>query len=265
MNAKGGWAAIDKRLVPWAVGLDPQQLRVARLTAAFALALFFWGPIFAVFYGLLGAYRLSVFVLIAVGLGGLALGALRAKQRRPAAHLLVMGLLGVLAAIGGDTRGVFSPTLMWLPVVPIVALLLLGLRAALVWGAVTIGAVVAFAAAALTGSPGEGVFTGAALTAYHAVSLLSTIALQVSLAMLFESAKVRMAQELEAQRDLAARAHDDVRRVLDNVGQALFVVDAKGQVGPSPSATALEWFGANEGRAAWDWLTADGATRGAKA
>lgn len=260
-RAGGGWAAVDRLLGEAGKGLDPQELRVTRLTAAFSLALCAWGPLYAALYALLGAYQLAIFVVIAVLCVGGALFSLRRGRRALAGHQLLTGLLGVLLAIGAYTRGVFSPTLMWLPVLPVVALLLLGRKAALLWGAIALVAICVFTAAAFTGNEGEGVFSGGRLIAYHSVSLLSTVALQASLALLFESAKVRMGEELAAQRDVATRAHDDARRLLDNVGQALFVVNASGAVGPSPSATALEWFGPNDGRPAAEWLAEDEPTR----
>src|SRR5687768_8542930 len=128
-SARGGWAAVDRLLGTAAQGLDPQELRVVRLTAAFALALLMWGPLFAGFYALMGAYRLSVFVALAVLFVGTSLFALRAGRRELAGHQLLVGLLGVLLAIAAYTRGVFSPTLMWLPVLPVIALLLMGKRA----------------------------------------------------------------------------------------------------------------------------------------
>ncbi len=215
-----GWARLDRFIGKTAEGLDPQELRVTRLTAAFSLALVVWGPLFAAFYALVGAYRLSVFVGIAVAFVGAALTALRRGRRVLSSHLLLTGLLGVLLAIGAYTRTVFSPTLMWLPVLPIVGLLLLGRRAAIVWGVIPIVSVFLFTAAALTGNEGEGLFSGSHLIAYHSVSLLSTIALQFSLALLFESAKVRMGEELAAQRDLATRARDEARQALEDVERA---------------------------------------------
>ena len=202
------------------MGLDPQQLRVTRLTAAFSLALFVWGPFFAGFYALVGAYRLAEFVGVAVAFVGLDLIVLRLGKRVLSGHLLLTGLLGVLLSIGAYTRTVFSPTLMWLPVLPVVGLLLLGRRAAVVWGAIPIVAVIVFTGVALTGNEGLGVFRGWQLVAYHCVSILSTIVLQVSLALLFESARVRMGEELAAQRDLATQARDEARRALAEVERA---------------------------------------------
>ncbi|MDP2270713.1 MAG: ATP-binding protein [Archangium sp.] len=206
---------MDRLLGDAARGLDPQELRVARLTAAFSIALSMWGPLFAVFYGLMGAFRLSLFVVLAVAVVGTSLIALRAGKRVLAGHQLLLGLLGVLLAIGAYTRGVFSPTLMWLPVLPVIALLLLGRRAALIWGAVPIAAVILFTVAAFMGIEGAGVFSGKHLIAYHAASLLSTVVLQASLALLFESAKAQMGEELAAQRDLVTRAEERSRMKSD--------------------------------------------------
>lgn len=252
-----GWGIIDRLLGSHATRLDPQGLRLARLTAAFSLALILWCPLFAGFYVLLGAYRLALFVAIGVLFVCLALLGLRRAKRIFASHSLLLAALWVLLSVGAYTGAFFSSTLIWLPVLPLVALLLLGRTAALLWAAIPLVAIAGFTAAALTGDQGVGFFTGTQLVAFHAAILSSAVVVQGSIAMLFESARVRMELELAAQRDLATRARDDARLLLDNVGQALFVVDANGAVGPSPSATALEWFGPHEGRAAFDWLSDD--------
>lgn len=75
----------------------------------------------------------------------------------------------------------------------------------------------------------------------------------------------RMGRVIRDREAALAAAHADiaaamarVRTILDNTGNALFVVDRDGRVDPEVSAAAVQWFGAPDGRPVWAWVFADG-------
>jgi two-component system chemotaxis sensor kinase CheA len=61
---------------------------------------------------------------------------------------------------------------------------------------------------------------------------------------------------LQHQKRKLDESNQQMRLVLDNVGQGLMVVTATGEIESEHSAALARWFGAPEGRKVWDYLAA---------
>lgn len=115
--------------------------RRAKVIYYSALALLFCVPLYIVFFIAAGvADGLHTAVILGAGLAVLPVFPLARRET----HLSKLGnyvlliLWIVLLVVGRSTGGLASATAYWLPALPVIALLLTGLRSALVWTAVVI-------------------------------------------------------------------------------------------------------------------------------
>ena len=141
------------RYIPANLSMDPESFRRARLIARFGLLGSIFGFIYTIFYLLLGHYWGAAIVAgCTVGIAIAPALMLRRKSTEPAGHFIVfvltMGFLSLCCCEGG----VHGHALAWLVSVPLCALLLLGIRASVLWLAI------AFLAAGLVvGSDAAGI------------------------------------------------------------------------------------------------------------
>jgi two-component system chemotaxis sensor kinase CheA len=245
--------------------LDPARLQVARLTVVFAVCLTFWAPVYCVIFALVGAVQLAKWTAVTGTIIGAAPLLLRFTGRqRLASHVVLVGLGLLLTAIAGQTRGVYSPALSWLLVLPLMAMTMLGMRASAIWAATVVIAGSFWGALAVLGVAVPDTITGVPGALYVASSIPTLAVLVFSLAATFELAKNQMGRELATARDAATEAHVAARLILDAVDQGLFMLAEDGTVKLETSHQAQVWFGpCAPSTKVWTWLEssdADAAT-----
>lgn len=262
---RGLWRVVDLCLPPAMRQLEPGRLQVARLTVVFAVCLTFWAPVYCVIFRLLGAEQLSNWVAIVGTIIGAAPLVMRFTGRQQlASHIVLVGLGLLLTAIASQTRGVFSPAMPWLLVLPLMAMTMLGMRASAIWAALVVVAGSMWGALAIAGIAIPDTITGVPGAIYVATTIPTLTVLVFSLAATFELAKNQMGRELATARDAATEAHVAARLILDAVDQGLFMVAEDGTVKPETSHQAQLWFGTcAPGTKVWSWFEdsdADAAT-----
>lgn len=223
---------------------DPEVRRTGTiallLTPAFGLLV----PVFLALYVYLEVWVAAA----AIACGAVFLVALPfVYQRTGSVRLLVFLMASGLASSGtlisAVTGGIHAPALQWLTCFPLVAMLLLGLRAASVWLLVLVLIGWGFCALPLLGielvnqlSPEE----------HTLVWLVSFPGVATSLMLVgwgFERSKRDMVARVEAAHAEAVKAHRDVRLVLDHVHQGLILVDRRGTLLGECSAFASKILG----------------------
>jgi hypothetical protein len=161
-------------LVPAAWRGNSALLRQAKCDAVYALAFLGCAFVFATLYALLGAYRSSLITLWTVLPILLSLVALeRANSPAVCGHLLCAGGWATLTAIGIVTGGWTGiPPMLWFTGLPVVAVTTAGRWAGLLWTAVSLATVSAFAVAQTLGVvfPQELTSTGQRVVGYALVA-----------------------------------------------------------------------------------------------
>lgn len=241
--------------------LDPARLQVARLTVVFAVCLTFWAPVYCVIFSLLGAAQLARWVAVTGTIIGAAPLLLRLTGRQQlASHIVLVGLGLLLTAIASQTRGVYSPSMPWLLVLPLMAMAMLGMRASAIWAGIVVAVGTVWGVLAVVGVELPDTVVGVPGAIYIATTIPTLTVLVFSLAATFELAKNQMGRELATARDAATEAHVAARLILDAVDQGLFMVAEDGTVKPETSHQAQVWFGpCPAGTRVWDWLEASDA------
>ncbi len=131
--------------VPLALMDSPIKQRQAHRAIVFGLAMVIWVPVFAPVYYWLGSTRGSVMVLL-VGLAILgSMASLRfTKSVFLTGHLIAGSVFSVLIGLATVTGGTGSPSLWWLPAVPIIGLILCGIPSGGAWAGLSCLASLAF-------------------------------------------------------------------------------------------------------------------------
>lgn len=263
-------AVFDRLLHPSLLGGTPEQVRLARTTAAFVGTSWIFGPLFIPIMLAVGDYISAISCAVSAVLVTVPVVLLRRYARRDlTAHMvLAMTVIGLVPSVAMQ-GGIHGPALDWLVVVPLLATLLLSRRGPLVWLGITLAVVAGYGVAAFVGVQFPAESSGIDADMRLVASGMATPVCVYLLARAFEWNKTRMAAELEHARTeaesarslaetarvLAEDARHEVQRVLDTVDQGLFTIAPDGQVGTGISAAALRWFGAPPpGATAWAWL-----------
>jgi len=143
---------------------------------------------------------------------------------------LVVGVLGYF--LGGPA----SANWWFLPLTPMLAMLLAGRRSAWRWALVTLAAGGTVTVLTLRGFAWPAALEMPKRQLFWAVTFLGTTVVLYALTSVYEHAKEMMRVGL-------ANANAEMRRVLDNVGQGFMTVDANGQISGERSAILERWFG----------------------
>jgi hypothetical protein len=178
------------------------------LGAALSIALLVTGGLEPALYDLAGAAVIGLTPLLLRWTGSLRL----------ASHLMIGCLAGVMFLLAPGLGGVHAPHLPVLSVCPILAVLLVGRRAALFWGAiVALLYVLLYALDAMAGIDVPAPFDAHALALIETVSLCALAALALGFVYLYDRGQERA---LALARDANQRMIDLIAH-LDATGQAL--------------------------------------------
>lgn len=238
------------------LGSEGEAERAAALATFVALVLFAWTIPFSLLLFSLGAPEIAA-VLSACGVSVLAVPWLARRGSRPAtlASVLVGIVLLTSLALASRTGGLASPTLQWLPVFPMVAVWVAGVRTGFAWLAALLGAGLLLGAGELGWWPVAHDLDPSGRAAVGLLSFPAAATVLMLVAWGYETTRVRMRAAVEASRDRAERALRSMRLLLDSVGQPLLALDRDGRLTPGHSAAAEALLGSLSGhRPAWEVL-----------
>jgi signal transduction histidine kinase/CheY-like chemotaxis protein len=118
---------------------DADTRRRARLVVGFTLALIIWSPIFGVVYHELHLPDFSAAVLFAGTLGIVILAQMRVTGSvARSAHLISIDLFAILTYLSALSGGICSPAVAWFAAIPMLATMMVGYRAGLLWLSATL-------------------------------------------------------------------------------------------------------------------------------
>lgn len=227
-----------------ALGLTADETRRRVLTVLFCTI----GSLCAVLFGLITAATKPITGAVEIVLGGLCLFlvpwvALRFK-RSFAAHFFLAGMSVGLTLASLLKGGLISSPAGWLPLGPVMAVLLLGPRAAVFWSFVFVclNPVLAFMSASAW-DPASGPI------AVYAGSRTGAVLMGYLVAALFERARHRAYCKLERRRVAT-------RLLLDHSDQGFVSVHTDGSIGIEYSSILRDWFGpVPESNEIADWIS----------
>ena len=196
-----------QRFVDWLV---PATLpsgggdRPARVVVTLGWSLVAFAPVFAGLYGLLGSTHASLAVAVGGVFGALALVALRATRNVAlVGHLLTGTLAVVLVVASVFIGGNAAPAMTWCSLVPLVAFVTVGRRAAVGWALAMVGAVAMNAALAAFGLTDQEL-TPRGLAISNAAALAGLVGLVLWSVLVLDGARTEAISALErAGRELA--------------------------------------------------------------
>jgi signal transduction histidine kinase/ActR/RegA family two-component response regulator len=118
---------------------DTDTRRRARLVVGFTLALIVWSPTFGVVYHELHLPDFSAAVLFAGTLGIVILAQMRVTGSVAwSAHLISIDLFAILTYLSALSGGICSPAVAWFAAIPMLATMMVGYRAGLLWLSATL-------------------------------------------------------------------------------------------------------------------------------
>ena len=175
---------------------DVYKIRQALLVVLFTFSAMVWAPVFAALnYLVLDLPKLGHISMFAVVLGAVVLAAIRyTGSYLLAANLLVLFLLLELTLVIKYTGGFFAPTVVWLAIVPIMAVLLAGRAVGVCWTAVATAGTVGLYALHVSGYEMQSLLDVRSTEITQVFSFLGVEILAFSLAYCYESIKRRTEQ-----------------------------------------------------------------------
>jgi signal transduction histidine kinase/CheY-like chemotaxis protein len=190
-------------------GADADELRRAKLCVVYNLTVPLWGPGFAILLWMLGLRAIGALVGAGTVCAALPLVVLRRSgSLRLAGHVVAAyGALLIVTAAWLE-GGPGAPGIIWFPLVPMVALLVAGRRAGMIWAALMVGALGAFLVLEWRGIRVPLTLAPASVELLQTALAASAVALFLALAVQFESLKLDALRSLESANVELARARD---------------------------------------------------------
>ncbi|MFN7955005.1 MAG: response regulator [bacterium] len=213
---RGWFALVDRVLPPRLRDADPESLRKARLLVSFWLAMEAWVPPLLILLPLLGmGWVVSVLLVSAVA------GFVTPTLLRRTASVTIAGnyftacLFAFVTYFALRSGGLFSPALLWHPVVIMAAMTLVGTRSAVAWTAVCVAQVLWLLSAGGTTHSTMPALSPAGMRVFLVLGLVSLDGLVLFLSQVYESYKnaaVTALQEARSETERARLRAEDASR-----------------------------------------------------
>ena len=188
---------------------EPDVLRRAKLSVAYNLTVPLWGPPFAVFLWKLEQPVVATLVGVGTVCAWIPLVVLRRTGSLVAmGHLLAAYGTGLVVGAAWLEGGLGAPGVLWFPVVPLVAMLIAGRGAAILWAGVMAAALVAFWALERRGVRVVFTLDESGLALLRCTLAIAAISVFVAIGFIFESLKMDALRSLEEANRALAGARD---------------------------------------------------------
>ena len=221
--ARGRAGSFIDRLVPEALQSDPEKRRRARLLILIALAGFVWGPVFAPIHFFVGRTPGASLALLIAGLSTALVPLVLRKtgSLAIAANALCLILLAIVAEVTFVRGGFPVSALMWICVVPMIALFLLGRRAGIAWAAIVTLSVAGFGVFTLVGSGLEVRMSERQMLIIDVAGVLAFFALMMTVMWLYDTERRSSMEAVQAanraKSEFLARMSHEVRTPMNGV------------------------------------------------
>ena len=246
--------AVGYFLPPEILAAGGDLTRRARLTVLFSLLIGAWGPLYALSFWWLGMPQSAVASLL-TGLWMLLIPAIlfRSRSVALAGNLLVAILAFIVLFVVMVSDGIFSLSLVWNLIVVMSAALLVSQQAATIWALIVFLEVSALLAVHLAGLQPASELRDEIKPFFHWSMFVGAPVVVLSCAWAFQKALERALSELDGARASAELAHTSARLLLDNVGDAILMMEEDGTVLKERSRAAERLVGAEAGKL-WELL-----------
>lgn len=204
-DALVGW------FVPEACRREPDEARRARLVAHFGLQGTVFGVAYAVFYGLIGHMQGSgVIVVCSAVFAAVPWILRRTANYRLGAQLLIGTMACGFAVLTLIEGGIHSHAVAWLASVPMCALLILGIRAAVLWVVVCFAIGIAFGVASVSGVEFVPVYDPKWHTVIDFAGNVGIILFLFVLGLVFEVSRAEAFDQMQASLDLLVHSNEQL-------------------------------------------------------
>jgi HPt (histidine-containing phosphotransfer) domain-containing protein len=231
-----GVTAYADRFVPADARGDGDLRRRLRTCVGFGVVYVTQLPTFAVVDSLLGFYEV-VRILLAAG----ALLALAPAVMMRSMAWGIRYVIGILAftfyAQAYYTGGLYAPAMYWSAALPVVAMMMVSVRAGLAWVCVTVAMTGLLYVAEVRGVALPATMTHGQVRLFTMMCIVMLIVVMTGLALSYESTRTAMLGELDL-------VNHDMRLVLENVEQGFVTVVRGGIMAGTRSTITDTWFGA---------------------
>ncbi len=204
---------LTPRLFEWFIPNELQGdvlvARQARRTVVFGMAMVIWVPVFVPIYLWLGSARGALIIAFAGVTIFSSMASLRfIKSVSLTGHLIASSVFATLFGLTLVTGGTGSPSLWWLPSVPIIALILCGVRSGIAWAAISCLTCLLFMGFDLAGISVEQDFSVEQMRLLSSTATIGIILCAFSLTLAFKLSEDAARVALEsAQRDSEQANH----------------------------------------------------------
>lgn len=202
MNGPFGSLFMQQALLDLFVGdslsyKEPTRTQTVR-AVMFGVSLLVWVPVFVPAYALAGAWTATAIFLVTGSISALGLFAFRWGVSPRAVRIGLMFLFwGTIVGVAFVSGGIEAPALLWLPAVPIIAVLLIGPPAGLRWLILSCGTAIAFFFAHQNGVTIRQEVHGAILLWLHLASLCGIIICATTLTIVFKQSEAAVQGHLK--------------------------------------------------------------------
>jgi signal transduction histidine kinase/CheY-like chemotaxis protein len=201
---------------------DADTLRRAKLCSAFLLTVFVQGVGFALILSALGSPLLGWIIGGATTLAFIPQIALRRTGSLKVTGNLTCGIATFFVVLCSWLEGgLGSPGIVWFPLTPMLATMIVGRRAGFAWAGVMVAALAGFFVLDQLGISGHFAPEGIRLVVLHLLLSASGVVLFTILAALFESLKIDALRSLEDANTALARARDEAEAATRAKGDIL--------------------------------------------
>ncbi len=211
------------RLIPPNLRGDDQSTWKGRLLILISASGFVWGPLFAPLYFFVFNSSGAGIALLTAGCSTLLIPVLlhRSRSLTLASHTLLSILFLIVMAVTIARGGYPVSGLMWSCAIPMLAIFLLGLRAALVWVSLVIAKFLALGLAVAWGSGPTLKMTESQMHLLDITGLVAFVLLLLSIATIYELERIRTLNISEsankAKSDFLARMSHEIRTPMNGV------------------------------------------------
>lgn len=214
-----------QRIFQWLIPdqlTDPTDQRQAERAVIFGAAMFFWTPIFAPIYVLLESLRGGAIIACTALAIFLSVYSLRwTKSAAFTGHLISASVFGCLVTLSALTGGTDSPSLWWLPAVPIIALILCGTRSGLSWAFTCCAVCAVYLGLDQFQVTIDSDITPESMKLLNAVANMGIILCAFSLTLAFKFGEDNARREIDAARQLSENANRAKSEFLANVSHEI--------------------------------------------